>query len=209
MTVALDTTRLSQAPTIHPTATVEDCRLGCWTEIGAGCSLVDVALGDYSYIVDGAQAIHAGIGKFANIAAAVRINPGNHPIDRASLHHFTYRSDDYWPDAKRDGAFFAWRRGNGVAIGHDVWIGHGAVVLPGTSIGDGAVVGAEAVVTREVAPYAIVAGVPARTVRARFPAPVAERLRALAWWDWTHDRLRDALDDFRALSAEAFLEKHE
>jgi hypothetical protein len=64
------------------------------------------------------------------------------------------------------------------------------------------------VVTKDVAPYMIVAGVPAVPLRPRFPAPVADRLLALAWWDWPHDRLRAALEDFRALPAEAFLEKY-
>jgi hypothetical protein len=63
-------------------------------------------------------------------------------------------------------------------------------------------------VTRDVAPYAIVAGVPARPLRMRLPAQLAERLIALAWWDWDHDTLRAALDDFRRLGAEAFLERH-
>jgi hypothetical protein len=64
------------------------------------------------------------------------------------------------------------------------------------------------VVTRDVPPYAVVAGVPARFVRWRHPPALAEQLMALAWWDWDHDRLRSALDDFRALSAEAFVEKY-
>jgi serine acetyltransferase len=89
-----------------------------------------------------------------------------------------------------------------------VWIGHGATVLPGVKVGDGAVIGAGAVVTKDVAAYAVVGGVPAKTIRQRFPAPIAERLQTLAWWDWEHDRLRQALPDFRALTVEAFLEKH-
>jgi hypothetical protein len=96
-----------------------------------------------------------------------------------------------------------------VTLGHDIWIGHGVTLLVGVSIGTGAVVGAGAVVSRDVAPYSIVAGVPARPIRERFPAAIAARLQALAWWDWPHDKLRAALPDFRKLSVEAFLEKHE
>jgi hypothetical protein len=96
-----------------------------------------------------------------------------------------------------------------VTIGHDVWIGHGAIILPGRSIGTGAVVAGGAIVTKDVAPYTIVAGNPVRPIRPRFPAAIADGLMALGWWDWEHDRLRGALADFRALSVEAFLEKHE
>ena len=138
-----------------------------------------------------------------------RINPGNHPMWRASQSHFTYRASAYFPGESDDAAFFDWRRSHHVDIGHDVWIGHGAVILPGRRVGTGAVVAAGAIVTKDVPPYAIVAGNPARVLRRRFPDNVAERLQALAWWDWSHEQLRVALPDFRALPVEAFIEKFE
>ncbi|OYX87038.1 MAG: chloramphenicol acetyltransferase, partial [Azorhizobium sp. 35-67-5] len=103
---------------------------------------------------------------------------------------------------------FAWRRAHGVTLGHDVWVGHGAIVLPGRQVGTGAVIAAGAVVTKDVPPYAIVAGVPARFVKCRFSQDIGQRLIALGWWDWSHEALRAALEDFRALPVEAFLEKH-
>ena len=93
-------------------------------------------------------------------------------------------------------------------IGHDVWIGHGAIILPGRTIGNGAVIAAGAVVTKDVAPYTIVAGVAAKPVKLRFPEKLANALQELAWWDWEHETLRHALPDFRALGAEAFVEKY-
>jgi phosphonate metabolism protein (transferase hexapeptide repeat family) len=203
-------TRLkSDTPLIHPTAEVESSTLGRYTEVEARSSLSETQLGDYSYVMQDCRIWAAIIGKFVNIAAAVRINATNHPTWRPTLHHFTYRAGDYFDGAENEAAFFAWRRENAVTIGHDVWIGHGATVLPGVTVGDGAVIGAGAVVSRDVAPYTIVGGVPARLIRERFPAAVAERFRRLAWWDWPHDGLFAALQDFRDLEPEAFLDRYE
>ncbi len=200
---------LSAHPFIDPTATLRDSRAGSYCEIGARTLLHEVALGDYSYVVNDSQIAYATIGKFCSIAAMTRINPGNHPMHRATQAHFTYRASAYFPGEQDDTEFFAWRRSHHVRFGHDVWIGHGAIVLPGRNVGTGAVVAAGAVVTKDVANYSIVGGNPAKPIRQRFPGRIADRLIAMAWWDWRHDQLRDALPDFRNLSIEAFLEKYE
>ncbi|MBN9981176.1 acetyltransferase [Rhizobium laguerreae] len=200
--------KLGIEPYFHETASVSDSTFGRYTEVSERCRISEATFGDYSYIMQDGSVWCATIGKFVNIAAAVRINATNHPTWRATLHHFTYRAADYWPDGDIETDFFAWRRANRVTIGNDVWIGHGATILPGVNIGNGAVIGAGAVVSKDVAPYTIVGGVPAKLIRERFPREVGERMDRLSWWDWEHARLHQALEDFRNLNAEDFLSRY-
>jgi|APCry1669189241_1035207.scaffolds.fasta_scaffold01843_7 phosphonate metabolism protein (transferase hexapeptide repeat family) len=200
--------RSGARPYVDPQASVHDCILGPWTRVGGRTSLSEVSMGAYSYIVTDSSAAYSDIGKFCSIARDVRINPGNHPTWRAAQHHFSYRAVSYELGEADDDAFFDWRRSHDVTIGHDVWIGHGATILAGVSVGTGAVVGAGAVVSKDVAPFTIVGGVPSHPIKERFPKPVQDGLLLLEWWHWEHDRLAGALEDFRELDAEAFLEKH-
>ena len=201
--------KLSEEPSVHETAKVKESVLGRYTEVGAFCHVAHSSLGDYSYCVSGTQIAYSTVGKFSNIAANVRIYASMHPVERASLHHFTYRSAQYFEGEEDDAAFFEWRESTPISVGHDTWIGHGAVIMPGVSIGNGAIIGSNAVVTKDVADFAIAVGVPARTIKQRFSDDVACRLDALKWWDWSHEELRVALPDFRTLGIEAFLEKYE
>lgn len=202
--------RLSDAPFLHPDCEITpDCTFGRYVEIGRGSRIAHSSFGDYSYCDRFADIANARIGLFSNIAAHARIGATDHPMDKASLHHFHYRSHDYWDDAEADHDWFEHRRSRQAHIGHDTWIGAMAMVKPEVIVGHGAVVAAGAVVTKDVDPYWIVAGVPARPIRRRLPAEVAERLMRLEWWLWDHATLRARLEDFRALPAEDFLARYE
>ena len=198
-------TKLSPTPTIHPDARVNSSELGAWTEIGAFARIDNSSFGDYSYIGEHSQVDYSSVGKFCSIASNVRLNPGNHPLERATTHHFTYRAAMF-ELGHDDAEFFEWRRSHSVHVGHDVWLGHSATILAGVSIGNGAVIGAGSIVTKDVAPYSIVAGVPTKLIRLRFPEDISKQLETLGWWDWSHDVLKARLPDFRG-DVEMFLEK--
>ncbi len=201
--------KLGEEPFVHEDCEITDSRFGRSVEIGKGSRITSVSLDDYFYCDRFADIANAEIGKFENIANYARTGPTHHPMHRASQHHFLYRSPDFWGDAGIDAEFFVHRRWRIARIGHDTWIGHGAVIRPEVTVGHSAVVAAGALVTKDVAPYAIVAWLPAAPMRARFPAAIVDWLLALAWWDWSHAVLRERLDDFRSVEIEAFLEKYE
>ena len=199
---------LGAEPAIHPTAEVRNSSFGAWCEVGARTKVAESSFGDYAYVANDSDITYTTLGRFCSIAAQVRVNPGNHPLERVALSHFTYRSAAYGL-GEDDAAFFDWRRSHRVVLGHDVWIGHGAVVLPGVTIGNGAAIGAGAVVSHDVPAFAIAVGVPARVLRYRFAPEIVDALQRIAWWDWPHARLGEALADFRAMSAEAFCRKYD
>lgn len=193
---------------VDPSARLEDSQLGRYCEVAARASVVESSLGDYSYVMNDSDLIYTDVERFVSIAAHVRVNPGQHPMERAGQHHFQYRSAWYGLGGD-DAEFLARRRRTRVGIGPDAWIGHGAVVMGGVRIGTGAVVGAGSVVTRDVPDYTVVAGAPARVLRERFPRELQAALLRIAWWDWSHERLAAALEDFRRLDAVGFCRKYD
>jgi phosphonate metabolism protein (transferase hexapeptide repeat family) len=198
----------ADAPFIHDGCHIANSDFGAYCEVGIGSRVINSTFCDYAYCDQYSDIANTTVGKFANIAAMTRIGPTDHPMDHASLHHFLYRSSYYWDDVADDPEFFDRRAARRTVIGPDTWIGHGAIIKPDVTIGAGAIIASGAVVTRDVPPYMIVAGLPATPMRPRFSGNIADRLMALAWWDWDHLRLRAALMDFRSLKAEAFLEKY-
>lgn len=156
--------------------------------LGHGCILYDNSvvvnsfIGDYSYVGGGSRIQYAEIGKFCSIGPEVRIGLGKHPIHLKSTYPGFYAKDatfygvtpeyeNYEPEYEQ------------VSIGNDVWIGCRAMILDGVKVGDGAVIAAGAVVTKDVPPYAIVGGVPAKIIKYRFEASRIQELLKSKWWD--------------------------
>ncbi|WP_370655634.1 DapH/DapD/GlmU-related protein [Paracraurococcus lichenis] len=192
---------------IDPSVRLRDVQVGRCCEVLADTAMEYATLGDYSYLGRGCTVADASIGKFCAIAADVRIGPPDHPMERPAQHRFTYCPEYYDASAERDHAFFRRRRAARVTIGHDVWIGHGVTVLAGVTVGSGAVLAAGAVVSRDVAPYAVVGGVPARPIRDRFPPEIAARLLRIAWWDWPFEAIMERLAEFQSDDVAAFCDR--
>nr|WP_314420901.1 DapH/DapD/GlmU-related protein [uncultured Erwinia sp.] len=194
---------------IDPSVRMRECVTGRQCEVLANSQMEYSTLGDFSYVGEYCSVADASIGKFVAIANSVRIGAPNHPMERPSQHRITYCPEYYSASAVRDAGFFSRRRDDKVIIGHDVWIGHAAIVLPGVTIGDGAVIAAGAVVSKNVEPYTIVGGVPAKTIRPRFSPQTGHRLQQIAWWDWPLETIIERLADFQDADVEAFCDRWE
>lgn len=150
-------------------------------------------VGAFTYFNGTAEIFHASIGRYCSIAPGVVIGPGEHPVSHLSTHPFAFGGGGN--RFKNCPAYDAIRAPGGsiikhrkTIIGSDVWIGTRAYVSQGVTIGHGSIVAAHAVVTRDVPPYYIVGGVPAKVIRPRFAAAITDRLLALEWWNCSLDR---------------------
>ena len=149
----------------------------------------------YHYPINGDKLI---IGKFCSIACGAKFlfTSGNHALQSLSSYTFPIFFEEWGLDPKD--ICRAWDNKGDIVIGSDVWIGYEAVILSGVTIGDGAIIGTRAVVTKDVPPYTIVGGVPARPIRKRFDEKTIEKLEALRWWDWDEEKLRRSLPAIQA-----------
>lgn len=144
----------------------------------------------YHYPVNGDR---LKIGKFCSIACGAKFlfTSGNHSLRSLSTYTFPIFFEEWGLDAKD--ICSAWDNKGDIVIGNDVWIGYEALILSGVTVGDGAIIGSRAVVTKDVPPYTIVGGVPAKSIRRRFDGAVIERLEKLRWWDWDIETIRRSI----------------
>jgi acetyltransferase-like isoleucine patch superfamily enzyme len=157
-------------------------------------SIISSAIGDYTYVQQDSQVVGTDIGKFCSIGMEVQIGLPAHALDMASTHPAFYLRET--PIPRTFSATDKISMGKRTVIGHDVWIGQRAMLMGGVSVGTGAVIGAGALVTRDVPPYAIVAGAPARPMRYRFDEALRVRLLASPCWDMPDNWLAAHVDDF-------------
>lgn len=149
----------------------------------------------YHYPINGDKLI---IGKFCSIACGAKfmLTSANHKMSSLSTYPFPIFYEEWGLDVKdiRN----AWDNKGDIIIGNDVWIGYEAVIMAGVTIGDGAIIGTRAVVTKDVPPYTIVGGVPAKPIRKRFDDATVERLIKLRWWDWEHEKIAQSIAAIQA-----------
>ena len=155
-------------------------------------------IGRNSYIADDPWIVcpETSIGKYCSIARGVAIGTSQNPLNRISTHCFTYHKmkDDYFGEIQvPDASLVSYKTTRPVTIQNDVWIGRNAIIMDGVTIGTGAVVGSAAVVTKDVPPYAVVGGVPARIIRYRFDENTRKRLVESRWWDYPEDFIATSL----------------
>lgn len=180
---------------VYPTTRVdygsnftEKIVLGAYSAIFKNVILANTHIGKYTYVQKNARIYNASIGNFCSIAEQVVIGAANHRMDAPSASPYFDRSFDYLPKTF-DAGNVNMVTTKGVTIGNDVWIGLRAIIIDGITIGDGAIIAAGAVVTKDVAPYAIVGGIPAKIIRFRYNEEIIKKLFRSEWWNQSDEWL--------------------
>lgn len=173
----------------------EGCVVSKKSYLAPGVRLGGTTIGDYSRVRHFSTLHHATVGKFTSISRNVRVGLGMHPLDLISTNSlfYSHKNNEIRSDWVREIDFAEHAHTH---IGNDVWIGEFAAVCGGVTIGDGAVIATRAVVTKDVPPYAVVGGVPAKVIKYRFEPEIIEKLLAIKWWDLPDDEISNKLNAF-------------
>lgn len=181
---------------------IVNTKFGIYNYLGENVSVINTTLGDYTYVNRDSKLLNTKTGKFCSIGPNVQIVLGKHPLDLVSTHPAFYSINKAFKTFS-DTKYF--NEYDHVTIGNDVWIGEGVLIPAGVTIGDGAVITARAVVTKDVAPYSVVGGVPAKFIKYRFTEEIIEQIKATKWWDWPENELKSSFKLFH--SPELFIKK--
>lgn len=168
------------------------------THILNNCIINNSQIASYSYIGKNCLVQNTNIGKFCSIANDVFIGLGKHPTDLTSTSTLFYRKNNTLrlQLVEEDNDFKEYAR---ISIGHDVWIGARAIILDGITVGNGAIIAANSVVTKDVPPYSIVGGIPAKIIKYRFHEAKIEKLQQLEWWDWSFEEIKLKINELNKI----------
>lgn len=166
--------------------TLRDCDIDPTAKICQRSNLINVSMGRYSYMGAANSLNNVEIGSFCSIASYCAIGGGSHPIEYVSTSPVFLRGDNFF---HKNFANLQFEEAEKVVIGNDVWIGEGCFINGGVTIGNGAIVGAHSVITKDVEPYSVVAGAPARLLRLRFDKDTASYLERIQWWNWPEKQI--------------------
>lgn len=176
-------------------AYVKRVRFGKYNYIGKNVFLVDCSIGDFTYISDSSTITNTNIGKFCSIGPNTKFAPGKHPTSKiVSTHPSIFSNPGFMG---KNFTLHSIYEGNiKVNIGNDVWVGADCVIIDGITIADGVIIAANSVVTKDVEPYCIVGGIPAKFIRKRFEDDEIQKLLALKWWDKDEEWIQQNISAF-------------
>ncbi len=160
--------------------TIFKSQIGNHTFIGSNVKLLNSTLGDHSYLNSNTLIQKTTIGKYTSIGSDVKCGLGKHPTDLVSTHPAFYSNNKEYLTYSDKNYFEEYQN---IEIGNDVWIGINAVIMGGVKIGDGAIVAAGSIITKDVEPYSIVGGVPAKHIKFRIPENLIDKIKETRWWD--------------------------
>lgn len=171
---------------LHPKA-VKNSKIEKKAQISSGTYFLNSKINKYSYVGNFCTVVNTEIGKFTSIGDECCIGSANHPIDWVSSSPVFHKGRNILKMNFSDCEFSPFEE---VLIGNDVWIGTRVLIKSGVKIGDGAVIGMGSIVTHDVEPYTIVAGVPAKLIRERFPVEITNELKKIEWWNFSEKKLK-------------------